>query len=57
MRRGRRDLNGGDIQVQTNDTIDFIVTSKGYQAPNTLASMRASSNWRTTTDNCPGIPR
>ena len=39
VRRGRRDLNSGDIQVQTGDTIDFIVTSKGYQAPNTLTSI------------------
>ena len=32
-------MNSGDIQVQTGDTIDFIVTSKGYQAPNTLTSI------------------
>ena len=38
-RRGRRDASGQEIKTQPGDTIDFIVTSKGYQKPNTLRSI------------------
>ena len=41
VRRGRRDASGQEINVQPGDTIDFIVTSKGYQNPNTLRSVAA----------------
>jgi len=41
VRRGRRDASGQEINVQLGDTIDFIVTSKGYQNPNTLRSVAA----------------